>query len=115
MGKEVYIPKINQLARDVFEKVIASTPFFRSEIVNPDRLEGPREILRKDMGLCIVANHFSRKETSQMFQIPFRDPELRKREIVAPVAAHQKLFFMDPLSHLLAVNLRYIVIEETIR
>lgn len=106
--------KRTKISRAVVEKAITSTPFFRSEIVDPDRLEGAREILR-DMGLCIVANHFSRKETVQMFQIPFRDSEMRKREIVAPVAVHQKLFFMDPLSHLLGVSLRYIATEETLR
>lgn len=115
MGKEIDIPKSKQIARAVLEKFAASTPFFRSEIVNPDRLEDARKILREGVGLCIVGNHFSQREAIQIYQIPFRDPELRSKRVVAPLAAHQKLFFMDPLSHLLGVSVRYIVTEETVR
>lgn len=114
VGKEVFIPERYQRRRAVFEKIITSIPIFRSEIVNPEKLESAKEIL-SEMGLVLVLNHFSRKETAQVFQIPFRDKEFRKRKILASVAKHQKLFFMDPLSRLLGVDLRYIVTEETVR
>lgn len=115
MGKEIYIPEVEQMARADLEGLVASTPFLRSEIVNPDRLEAAREILQKGMGLCIVANHFSQGETVLIYQIPFRDPELRKRKVVAALAAHQKRFFMDPLSDDLGVTVKYIITKETVR
>lgn len=115
MGKESDIPQVEQSFRADFEGFVASTPFFRSEIVNPERLEAPRQISRKGMGLCIVANHFSQGETVLIYQIPFRDPELRKRKVVAALAAHQKRFFMDPLSDFLGVTVKYVVTKETLR
>lgn len=115
MGKEIYIPEVEQMARADLERLVASTPFLRSEIVNPERLEAAREILREGMGLCIVANHFSQGETVLIYQIPFRDPELRKRKVVAALAAHQKRFFMDPLSDDLGVTVKYIITKETVR
>lgn len=118
MGKETYIPQTEQSFRadlEGFVRFVASTPFFRSEIVNPERLEAAREILRKDMGLCIVANHFSQRETVLIYQIPFGDQELRERPVVAPLAEHQKLFFMDPLSDDLGLSVKYIITEETVR
>lgn len=114
MAKEVYIPRRSEIVRAVYEKALTSIPYFKSEIINPERIEGAREILQ-EMGLCIVANHFSRKETAQIFEIPFKDPELRKRKIIAPVAAHQRKFWMRPLSRLPAVDLRYLVTEDTIK
>jgi len=124
MGKEIYIPKDipikdipikEQIARIGLERFVAHTPFFRSEIVNPERLEDARNILRKGMGLCLVANHFSQTETINIYKIPFGDPELRKRRVVAPLAEHQKRFFIDPLSHLLGVSVKYVVTDETVR
>ncbi|OGH13011.1 MAG: hypothetical protein A2687_01205 [Candidatus Levybacteria bacterium RIFCSPHIGHO2_01_FULL_38_26] len=115
MGKEAYIPKRHQTFRALVEKTLTHTPLFRSEILYPERLGKAREVLQNGTGLCIVANHPSRKETVQMFQIPFGDKEFRKREIVAPVALHQKFPFMDTLSRIFAVDLKYIVTEETIK
>jgi len=119
MGKEIDIPKDipkrKQIARAVLDRLVASTPFFRCEIVNPERLENARNILREGMGLCIVATHFSQREAIQIYQIPFGDPEFRKRQVIAPLAVHQKLFFMDPLSHLLGLRVKYVVTDETVR
>jgi len=121
MGKEIDIPLGQQIptreqrARTVLDGLVTYTPFFRSEIVNPERLEDARTMLRQGLGLCIVANHFSQREAIQIYQIPFGDPELRMRRVVAPLAKHQKLFFMDPLSHLLGVSVKYIVTAETVR
>ena len=119
MGREIYTPKDipikEQIARIGLERFVAYTPFFRSEIVNPERLEDARNILREGMGLCVVANHFSQTETINIYKIPFADPELRKRPVVAPLAEHQKRFFIDPLSHLLGVSVKYVVTAETVR
>ncbi len=112
MGKEVDIPKKNELARSVIEKVFIST-LYRSEIVNPEKLDKAKELLQ-DSGLCIIANHFSKKDV-QIYQIPFMDPELRKRKITAPYAIHQRKSYIDAICRLAAIEIKYLVTDETIK
>ena len=113
--KEGYIARKHQIARAVGERLLTSIPFapLPSEVVHPERLKVADAYLRMGRGLVILGPHFSRKETMQIFQIPYRDPEMRKRRIVFPVARHQRKRAMDIFAPFFDVEPKSIVTRET--
>ena len=111
--KETDTPIGIQIARAVIEKALTST-VLRSEIIHPERLNKPREISRSGTGLVIVPNHFSRKEPVQVLQVPFGDGLMRTREVLIPIAKHQRMFVIDVFSPLFGIKPRYIVTKETV-
>lgn len=110
--RQVIINWPQQQLRHGLEKIFPRV-VYKGEVVNRERLEKTRELLALGIGVIIVANHFSRRETVQMFELPFSDPEMRKRKIVFPVAEHQRRWTISFFGPILGVIPRYIVTPET--
>lgn len=88
---------------------------YKSDIVNPERIFEAENLLATKAGLIIVANHFSKRDTVQIYQIPFASPYMRKANITTAIAEHQKKWYFGPLHHSLHNDLAYIPTEETER
>lgn len=93
----------------------ASRYIFPAEIRNFERTAEADEFLKQGKAVFIVGNHFSKRETVEIYKIPFMDLEMRKRHILTPIAEHQRKWWLGILHAITNSNIRYVPTDETER
>lgn len=111
--KPQHINRPQQFLRDKTEAIVGHV--YKSDILNPERISEASDLLASGAGLIIAANHFSKRDTIQVYQIPFMDPALRKINITTAIAEHQKKWYYKYLQGLVHNQIIYIPTEETER
>lgn len=102
------------LGSRVLARAVAS-PFRREIEDGSNGLSRAKELQKQGFGLVVLYTHFSKRDALEIINLIYRNPLMRKKRILAPIALHEyKKWLFDKPGKVLDVTLCPVVTQDTI-